>query len=258
MERSLTLARSTSFLSSANDFIPELSQACPHREQHEVADHEHRRSQPEPVREQLYERMRPAGQYEDPCGKLHQRIRRADRDHHADDYEEEHGELELIGEQTCASLNERRAADARVVLVELRCAGTEREVSELSGAQALADKISKVSVAFAVKTGEGGKMFGAITSADIHQKLVEAGVEIDKRKIHLHTPVKTLGKHEVKIKLHADVSVDVSFDVVSENPIVEAAATEAPKSKEEYPEHRALEMQAARRAEKAKRSDRKK
>lgn len=134
----------------------------------------------------------------------------------------------------------------------------ERESSELSGAQALADKISKVSVAFAVKTGEGGKMFGAITSADIHQKLVEAGIDIDKRKIHLHTPVKTLGKHEVKIKLHADVSVDVSFDVVSENPIVEAAAAEAPKSKEEYPEHAALEKQAARRAEKARRSDRKK
>lgn len=130
----------------------------------------------------------------------------------------------------------------------------EREASELSGAQALADKIAKVSIAFAVKTGEGGKMFGAITSADIHQKLVEGGVEIDKRKIHLHTPVKTLGKHEVKIKLHADVSVDVSFDVVSENPIVEAAVEEAPKSKEEYPEHAALEKQAARRAEKAKRS----
>jgi len=135
---------------------------------------------------------------------------------------------------------------------------TEREASELSGAQALAAKIAKVSIAFAVKTGEGGKMFGAITSADIHQKLVEAGVEIDKRKIHLHTPVKTLGKHEVKIKLHADVSVEVSFDVVSENPIVEAAAAEAPKSTEQYPEHAALEKMAARRAEKAKRSDRKK
>lgn len=134
----------------------------------------------------------------------------------------------------------------------------EREASELSGAQALADKIAKVSIAFAVKTGEGGKMFGAITSADIHQKLVEAGIDIDKRKIHLHTPVKTLGKHEVKIKLHSDVSVEVSFDVVSENPIVETAV-EAPKaSKEEYPEHAALEKQAARRAEKAKRSDRKK
>ena len=135
---------------------------------------------------------------------------------------------------------------------------SEREVSELSGAQALADKISKVSLAFAVKTGEGGKMFGAITSADLHQKFVDAGIDLDKKKIHLHTPVKTLGKHEVKIKLHQDVSVDVSFDVVSENPIVEAAA-EAPKaSKEEYPEHAALEKQAARRAEKAKRSDRKK
>jgi large subunit ribosomal protein L9 len=135
---------------------------------------------------------------------------------------------------------------------------TARESSELTGAQALAAQISKVSLAFAVKTGEGGKLFGAITAADIHQKLVDAGVVIEKKKIHLHTPVKELGKHEVKIKLHADVSVDVSFDVVSENPIVEAAVTEAPKSKEEYPEHRALEMQAARRADKAKRSDRKK
>ena len=135
---------------------------------------------------------------------------------------------------------------------------SEREVSELSGAQALADKISKVALAFAVKTGEGGKLFGAITAADIHQKLVESGIEIEKKKIHLHTPVKALGKHEVKIKLHADVSVDVTFDVVSENPIVEVAV-EAPKAnKEEYPEHAALEKQAARRAEKAKRSDRKK
>jgi large subunit ribosomal protein L9 len=135
---------------------------------------------------------------------------------------------------------------------------SEREVAELSGAQALADKIAKVSLAFAVKTGEGGKLFGAITSADIHQKLVESGIEIEKKKIHLHTPVKALGKHEVKIKLHAEVSVEVSFDVVSENPIVEAVV-EAPKaSKEEYPEHAALEKQAARRAEKAKRSERKK
>lgn len=107
-----------------------------------------------------------------------------------------------------------------------------REASELAGAQELAKKIAKVSVAFVVKTGEGGKMFGAITSADLHQKFVEAGVEIDKKKIHLHTPVKTLGKHEVAIKLHAEVSVDISFDVVSENPIEQApAAEEAPAPK---------------------------
>ena len=107
-----------------------------------------------------------------------------------------------------------------------------REAAELAGAQELAKKISKVSIAFVVKTGEGGKMFGAITSADLHQKFVEAGVDLDKKKIHLHTPVKTLGKHEVSIKLHADVSVDISFDVVSENPIETApVAEEAPAPK---------------------------
>lgn len=97
----------------------------------------------------------------------------------------------------------------------------QRESDELSGAQAIAAKLAKVSVAFAVKTGEGGKMFGAITSADLHAKLLESGVEIDRKKILLHTPVKTLGRHEVKIKLHAEVSVELAFDVVSENPIEE-------------------------------------
>jgi large subunit ribosomal protein L9 len=95
-----------------------------------------------------------------------------------------------------------------------------RETQELAGAQEMAAKLEKTRVAFAVKTGEGGKMYGAVTANDIHDKLAQAGLEIEKRKIQLHTPVKTLGQHTVKIKLHADVSVDLSFDVVSENPIV--------------------------------------
>lgn len=113
----------------------------------------------------------------------------------------------------------------------------QREAKELAGAQELAAKIEKTSLAFAVKTGEGGKMFGAITVNDLHDQLVAAGISIDKKKIHLHTPVKALGKHEVKIKLHADVSVEISFDVVSENPIVPtaeeaaaAAAADAPRT----------------------------
>ena len=104
----------------------------------------------------------------------------------------------------------------------------EREQHELSGAQEVAKKLEKTSLAFAVKTGEGGRMFGAITSADIYDKLVASGVELDKRKIHLFTPVKTLGKHEVKIRLHAEVTVDLPFDVVSENPIEPAATEEKP------------------------------
>ena len=94
-----------------------------------------------------------------------------------------------------------------------------REAEELGGAQELAKKLEKTSLAFAVKTGEGGKMFGAITSADIHSKLAAAGFELDKKRIHLHTPVKALGQHTVKVKLHPEVSVDLNFDVVSENPI---------------------------------------
>ena len=114
---------------------------------------------------------------------------------------------------------------------------SERESQELQGAQERAKKLEKTSIAFAVKTGEGGKMFGAITSTDLHERLVQSGVEIDKKKIHLHTPVKTLGKHEVKIRLHADVSVDLSFDVVSENPIV-PVAEEAPAPTEKRGERR--------------------
>ena len=100
----------------------------------------------------------------------------------------------------------------------------EREAHELSGAQALAGQIEKTRIAFAVKTGEGGKMFGAVTANDIQEKLAQAGIQIDKRKILLHTPVKALGQQTVKIKLHADVAVDLNFDVVSENPIIPAGS----------------------------------
>ena len=105
----------------------------------------------------------------------------------------------------------------------LRKRRAEREASELNGAQ----ELEALSIAFAVQTGEGGKMFGAITAADLHAKIVEAGVELDKKKVHLYTPIKTLGNHTSKIKLHAEVSVELSFDVVSENIIEETEDEEA-------------------------------
>ena len=116
------------------------------------------------------------------------------------------------------TLSNRKQVDA------LKKARGLREAKELGGAQELAKQIEKTAIAIAVKTGEGGKLFGAVTVNDIHEKLTAAGVTIEKRRIHLGQPIKTLGKHEVKIKLHADVSVDLSFDVVSENPIEPAAS----------------------------------
>lgn len=119
----------------------------------------------------------------------------------------------------------------------------QREQSELDIAQELAKKLEKTSLAFAVKTGEGGRMFGAITAQDVHEKLVASGIELDKKKIHLFTPVKTLGKHTVKVKLHTDVSVELPFDVVSENPIEPVVSEETPaadktEKRSERPERR--------------------
>jgi len=107
----------------------------------------------------------------------------------------------------------------------------EREAQELNGAQAIAKKLEKTSLAFAVTTGEGGKMFGSITAGDLHDKLVAAGITIDRKRILLHTPVKTLGKHTVKVKLHADITVELPFDIVSENPIVPSAEEKAAEEK---------------------------
>ncbi len=110
----------------------------------------------------------------------------------------------------------------------------EREANELAGAQELATKISAVNIAIAVKTGEGGKMFGAVTAQDLIDRLQENGIELDKKKINLYTPVKTLGKHTTKVRLHQDVSVEFEWEVVSENPIEtegeEEEASEEPKA----------------------------
>lgn len=97
-----------------------------------------------------------------------------------------------------------------------------REAKELENAQALAKTLGEMTVAFAVKTGEGGKMFGSVTVADLVAKLSENGIEIPKKAIHLEQPVKELGKHTAEIKLHNDVKVALEFEVVSENPIEEA------------------------------------
>jgi large subunit ribosomal protein L9 len=119
----------------------------------------------------------------------------------------------------------------------LKSKRVEREAKDLEGARDIASRLKNVTLAFAVKTGDGGKMFGSITQADIFTKLSEQGYPIEKKRVHLAGGhVKTLGKHEASIKLHEDITVEVSFEVVSENPIVEAPkAAEAPLGKDGKP-----------------------
>lgn len=96
-----------------------------------------------------------------------------------------------------------------------------REGKELAVAEEFAEALKKARVAIAVKTGEGGRMFGAVTASDLHAKLQDAGIDIDKKKITLYQPIKELGKHTTKVKLHPKVSVEIEFDIVSENAIQE-------------------------------------
>ena len=91
----------------------------------------------------------------------------------------------------------------------------EREVKELQEAKEFAVKIRELSISFTVKTGENGKMFGAVTAADLAKKFTEQGFSIDRRKIALE-PVKHVGRSMAKIRLHPEVTVDFEFEVSAE------------------------------------------
>lgn len=103
----------------------------------------------------------------------------------------------------------------------LKSRRAEREAKNLEDAKAQAEKLSGTQFGVAVKTGESGRMFGAITSVHIHEKLREAGFDIDRKKVHLDQPIKELGSHSFIVKIHPEVEVELKIDVVSENPIME-------------------------------------
>ena len=101
-----------------------------------------------------------------------------------------------------------------------------REQKEFETARSLSERVEKTSIAIAVKTGEGGKMFGAVTSNDLIERLKEEGIELTKKQLALPQPIKELGSHVATVKLHADVDTELKFEVVSENPIDDGANSE--------------------------------
>lgn len=104
----------------------------------------------------------------------------------------------------------------------LRKARDIREKKDVEAARELAKKIAQAHIAIAVKTGEGGRMFGAVTAAHLQERLAEEGIEIDRKKIAIYNPIKSLGRHTTRIRLHPEVAIDFEFDIVSENAIVES------------------------------------
>lgn len=99
-------------------------------------------------------------------------------------------------------------ADERVVdqIRKREEAARRRAEKELTDARDAAARIKKLTVTIYAKTGEGGRLFGSVTNTDVAQQLKrEAGIDIDKRKIEIETPIKSLGPHEVSVELHSEV-----------------------------------------------------
>ncbi len=103
------------------------------------------------------------------------------------------------------------------------------------GADAQALEIAKAICTFKKKAGDNGKLFGTVTTQEISESLRGQGIELDRRKIQLKEPIKSLGEFEVSVKLHPEVTATIKITVVAEEPIAEKTpeAEKAPESTEE-------------------------
>jgi large subunit ribosomal protein L9 len=91
-----------------------------------------------------------------------------------------------------------------------------RESQEKDQAEAIAARISAVDISIPRRVGETEALYGSVTSADIADYLKAKGFEIDRRKLILPEPIKTLGQHDVPLKLHREVTVPLKVKVVKE------------------------------------------
>lgn len=98
----------------------------------------------------------------------------------------------------------------------IKAARASRALRDHDHAVEVKGKLEAAQVKVAVKAGEGGRLFGAVTVAEIASAVAEAtGEQIDKRRIVVGNPIKTLGAHEVSVKLHDEVSAKVALNVVA-------------------------------------------
>lgn len=109
------------------------------------------------------------------------------------------------------------ATQANVRRIEAeKAAQGRRDAETLSEANQRAAKLVDVSLTFHARAGQEGKLFGSITNGDIADKLAEQGVEIDRRAIELEEPIKSLGVHNVPVRLHPQVRPEIKVWVIAE------------------------------------------
>jgi len=109
-----------------------------------------------------------------------------------------------------ATEGNRRRLDAEA-RQNLKRAGAQMET-----AREVAVRLEAVSLTFAMKAGEGDKLFGSVTAADVADRLHAEGYEVDKKAVELHEPIRALGVYKVPIRLHHEVKPEVRVWVVKE------------------------------------------
>jgi large subunit ribosomal protein L9 len=97
----------------------------------------------------------------------------------------------------------------------IKAARDAHAVHDLEDAQQIKGRLEAEPVNVGVRAGEGGRLFGAVTVSDIAAALAEAGTSVDKRRIEVGNPIKSLGAHEVAVRVHPEVSATVRLNVVS-------------------------------------------
>jgi large subunit ribosomal protein L9 len=111
----------------------------------------------------------------------------------------------------------------------------EREAHEFNTMTELSKSISKLLAVLQVKTGDDGKMFGSVTAGMIADQLkIQFDIVLDKRKIHLEHPIKTLGEHDIELRLHPEVTATLKARIESTTPVAPPAEarTSRPEAKE--------------------------
>jgi large subunit ribosomal protein L9 len=91
-----------------------------------------------------------------------------------------------------------------------------RRAAQVASAKELAAKLEGTSCTIARKVGENDKLFGSVSTQDIQEALKAAGYTVERRSIHLSSPIKTLGVHPVEVKLETDVVATLKVWVVKE------------------------------------------
>jgi large subunit ribosomal protein L9 len=91
-----------------------------------------------------------------------------------------------------------------------------RASKEKANMDAMAKKLSAIEVRFTRKVGEQNKLFGSVTSKDVHEQLTAQGYQVERKQIHLPEPLKEIGTHQVEVKLHSEVSAKVKVTIAAE------------------------------------------